>query len=526
MTPNLDLRDFRHFSMTLNIITILLLVSCCHTQQLEPQQAVDCTDPTSAISPSCWDALAIPAWLSRFAGPNSICAKSSLTHLAGANSSWGACFILTIDSGPEGQTIASSMGLLNANITADALYQEALGITPVEDRPRYLYVLTALSHIRGLFLSWSNTISSDTIALESQISAILAALDPGNQTSFSGDDLYQAIFLGLPFFLANNGTGIPLGLGLEDISGLLYELVQDAIVPPSNVSSPTNMTSVISASALPSLLTNLTPTLVSGIQHPLQSITSSLDIFLNLTSHGTFSTPQPWSLPPNPAILTSPLTTYLVSSILAQTNWTVLALVGIDVAALSQNPTGILPPWVLNNCPTCTPPVNFGCTSYDSNSQCGRWWYSSDLNSSFTLIHTSNAANNDPTALIATIFNQGWTTGSLLFENAAICNEPPTLKNTISAMPQMERPASPLTDYMDSWFWKLMSVAPLAGTASVDIVVSEKFDAYIESQPGSVSHLGNTLVGFKGGKIDFSCVSQLGLRVGWDWSGVVAGDFS
>ena len=511
--------------MTSIFIAILLLASFCHTEQLQPQQAVDCTDPTSTINPSCWDALGIPAWLSRFVGPSSTCAKSSLTHLADANSSWGTCFILTINDGAEGQSIAGSLGLLNANITVDTLYQEALGITPVEDRPRYSYVLTALSRIRGLFFSWNDTVSSNTIALGSDISAILAALDPGNQTSFSGDDLYQALFLGLPYFLANNGTGIPLRLGLDDIGGLLYELVQVAIVPPSNLSAPVNVTRMIEASALPSLLTDLTTKLNSGIQHFLQSITSNLDVFRNLTAYGAFSTPQPWSLPPNPAVLTDPLNTFLVSSILAQKNWTVLALVGIDVAALSQNPTGTLPLWVLNNCPTCTPSVNFGCTSYDSNSQCGRWWYSSDLNSSFTLVQTSNTANNDPTTMIATIFNQGWTTGSLLFENAAICDEPPRLINTISAIPQMERPASPLADYMDSWFWKLLSVAPLAGTASVDIVVSDEFNAYIESHPGPVSHPGDTLVGVTGGKIDFSCVSQLDLRVGWNWKGVVAGDF-
>ena len=209
MTPNLDLQDRRHFSMTSAFIAIFLLASFCHTQQLQPQQAVDCTDPTSTISPSCWDALEIPAWISQFAGANSTCANSNLTHLAGANSSWGACFILTINDGLEGQTIAENLGLLNANITVDTLYQQALEFKPVEDRPRYSYVLTALSRIRGLFLGWDDIVSSNTTALESDISTILAALDPGNQTSFSGDDLYQALFLGLPYFLATNGTGIP-----------------------------------------------------------------------------------------------------------------------------------------------------------------------------------------------------------------------------------------------------------------------------------------------------------------------------
>ena len=87
----------------------------------------------------------------------------------------------------------------------------------------------------------------------------------------------------------------------------------------------------------------------------------------------------------------------------------------------------------------------------------------------------------------------------------------------------MDRPASPLADYMDSWFWKLLSVAALAGSASVDVVLSDEFDAYIESHPGPLSHPGNTLVEITGGKIDFSCVSQLDLRVRWNWNGLWQG---
>ena len=266
------------------------------------------------------------------------------------------------------------------------------------------------------------------------------------------------------------------------------------------------------ASALPSVLTDLTTTLGSGIQNFLQSTTTHLDIFRNLTANGAFSTPQPWFIPPDPAILAQPFNTFLISSILAQKKWTVLALVGIDVAALSQTSTGTLPSWVLNNCPTCTPPVNLGCTSYDENSHCGRWWYSEDLNSSFTLVQAGNL-RNDPTNLITTAFDQGWTTGTLLFENAAICDEPLSLVETLSTIPKMDRPALPLTDYMDSWFWRLLGVAPLKGTASVDIDASDDFNNYIESHPGSVSHPGNTLVDITGGRIDFSYMSQLNLQV-------------
>ena len=521
----LKLRGRSRYSMLSILTSVLLLVSFSHTQQIQSRQTTDCTNPAATISPSCWDVLGIPAWLSQFTGPNPTCAVSSLTHLAGPHPSWAACFILTINGELEGQMVADGLDSLNATTTVDSLHQNALDILPGGNRPKYLYVLSALSRIKGLFVDWYDATSSNATASESDVSAILAALDPDRHTSFAGDALYQALVLGLPFFLASNGTGIPLGLSLEGIGGLLLELVGLATVPLSNLSVPANNTGLVKASALPSALTRFATTVGSGIQYGLQSIMNDLDVFLNVSTDGAFATPQLWSIPHDPATLTQPLNTFLVSSILAQSNWTVFALAGIDVAALSQSSTGTLPGWVLSSCPTCTPPVNFGCTSYDVNSQCGRWWYSEDLNSSFTLVHISNPSSN-PTDLITTIFQQGWTTGSLLFENAAICDEPPSLVETLSTIPKFERPASPVTDYMDSWFWRLLGVAPLVGTASVDIVVSDDFNQYIESHPRPVSHARNTLFNVSGGKIDFSCLSQLDLQMAWNWSGIVAGVFS
>ena len=506
-------------------IPILLFISFSHTQHLHSRQIADCADPAAITDPSCWDLLGVPAWLSQFAGPKSICAASDLAHLVGANSSWGACFILTINHGAEGQMVADGLGRLNANITANSLSRDALEIMPVGDRPRYLYVLSALSSIKGFFMDWNEAVSPNATASESEVSSILGALDPSQQTSFAVDDLFQSLMLGLPFFLAYNGTGIPLGLSIEDIGGLLLELVDFATAPLSNLSAPATVTGPIQANSLPSLLSQLTMVESSGVQYRLQSTVSNLDTFRNVTTDGAFASSMPWSIPQDLASVAQPFYAFLVSSILAQQNWTVLALVGIDVAALSQGSSGTLPGWALSSCPTCTPPVDFGCTTYDENSQCRRWWYSEDLNSSFTLVQGSNPSN-DPTDMISLIFQQGWTTGALLFENAAICNEPPSLNGTLSTIPKVERPASPLTDYMDSWFWRLLGVAPLDGTASVNVVVGDDFNAYIELHPGPVSHPRNTLVNVSGGKIDFSCLSQLDLQVGWNWSAIVAGKFS
>lgn len=81
------------------------------------------------------------------------------------------------------------------------------------------------------------------------------------------------------------------------------------------------------------------------------------------------------------------------------------------------------------------------------------------------------------------MFQQGWTTGALLFEKAAICDGSASLAEKLFAIPKWERPASPLTDYTDSWFGRLLSIRPLNGTASDDIVLSDDSNAYLESHP-------------------------------------------
>ena len=530
---SLRFRGYHAYKFPYILIATIPLFSLSHTQKLLSRQTADCTNPVAGTNASCWDSLGVPAFLSRVAGPRSNCATSSFANLTDAGSSWGPCFVLGINQSDEGQTVAQQMGVLYAYMAADSLDQSAMQMMPANDRPRYIYVLRALSRLGQFFNAWNNDVSAYVIASGIDVPAIIATLDLETKSSFPSDELFRALLLGLPFSIAYNGSflpafnsiGIPYELSLEDISGLLLELAELATVPLSNLSASATSTEVLEASALPTGLMNLSTTLSSRVQYALQSVTSDLDLFLNVTANGTFVSAQSWVIPQGPGILLQPLDTYLVSSILAQDGWIVLALVGIDVAALSQTSTGSLPGWVHSNCPTCKLPVSFGCSSYDTNNQCGRWWYSENLNSSFTLVQTSNPSN-DPTYLITTIFQQGWTTGTLLFENAALCAEPSRLARTLELMQKSQRPASPITDYMDSWFWRLMGVASRSGTASVDIVVTGAFNLFIASRPGPTPHPSGMLFNITDGKIDFSCMSQLDVQLGWNWGGIVAGQFS
>ncbi|KAI4220338.1 MAG: hypothetical protein L6R40_008687 [Gallowayella cf. fulva] len=496
------------------LIPILLLIRFSHTQYLQPSQPFNCSDLEADTTPSCWNILGIPSWLSQFSGSNATCVTSNLTDKVYG---WSDCL----------QLVATEVGYLGHSSKIFNILQ-----LPLEERQRYRYVYKAMSELNGeLVRQYMDAIVSNAVAGSNDISAILAFLDPERRTSFAGKDLYQAIMLGLPIYYAYNGTGIPSGFSLQDISGILLELIRLANTSLPNLPDPAEFTGLIPSFALPSALSNLTLTLSSGVQEMWDTLAHDLSTFLNVTANGAFVSSEHWHVPTELDFVSRTLNTFLVTSILAQQNWTVFALVGIDVAALSQSPTTTLPAWVLANDPTAPqhPTHNFGCTHYTPHNQCGRWWYSTSLHTSFTLLQPRNPSH-DPVALLTQILTRGWTTGSLLFENAALCAEPPSLTDiTAPISPQQTlSTASPITNSTDSWFHRLLTTSPPNNsTAHINdtIAVSEALNSYIETHPGIVRHPQDTLYRVRGGRIDFSCLSQLDWRVGWDWRGVVAGDF-
>ena len=182
-------------------------------------------------------------------------------------------------------------------------------MTLVEDRPLYSYALATFSSVRGVFAGWNDALSSNATASKSEISAILAILNPDRHTSFAGDDLYQALILRLPFFFAYNGTGVPLGMSLENIGGLLLELVEFSVVPLSNISAPANIAGVAKGSALASTLPQLARIGDSVVQEGFGSIVKNLDTFSKMTTDGPFAPPRPWFIPQDPASFAQPFLT-------------------------------------------------------------------------------------------------------------------------------------------------------------------------------------------------------------------------
>ena len=151
------------------------------------------------------------------------------------------------------------------------------------------------------------------------------------------------------------------------------------------------------AVVLQSVQSNLNKTLVLAM--------SDVDVFLAYASQGNFTAVAP-SLPDQSNYLYYGFNTYIISKAMQGNN--IYAVLGRDtnVQALATNGTQLNYP--------------IDCEAYNDENVCDAWWYSGNLNSSFTLDsfnHMDRNYNQELTALLS-----NYTTGELLFEGAFACN--------------------------------------------------------------------------------------------------------
>ena len=120
-------------------------------------------------------------------------------------------------------------------------------------------------------------------------------------------------------------------------------------------------------------------------------------------------------------------TTYLISEALHQNGWHALMVPGANPLALDQGKEGTCPHWAEGKgkyqCDWWNGATKWmGCNSYDSNNMCDNaWWYSQAHNSAYALIKDDGKVDKQGGDFLRSIFQKGWSTGPLLFENAAIC---------------------------------------------------------------------------------------------------------
>ena len=151
---------------------------------------------------------------------------------------------------------------------------------------------------------------------------------------------------------------------------------------------------------------------------------ANVSAFTAFTSNGMFSQPG-WKAPAVIAVtpgeqtlLLQAFTTFVISTALAQNGWRALMLPGVEPSGIDRG-TAQCPIWATDACKKFR---DIGCEGgYDTYNQCNDyyWWYGNATNSSYTIVKNGKTTT-DATNILNTIFTQGWSTGTLLFESAAI----------------------------------------------------------------------------------------------------------
>ena len=312
-------------------------------------------------------------------------------------------------------------------------------------------------------------------------------------------------------------------------------------------------------SELDGLNENITHQLEATLNTGLQKVEGDLDSFIAFASGGAFSVPEDQrpSLPNQTDGLLLALTTYLVSTALKANGWNAAIVAGVDPRELTTNSSATLPAWALDDCTECHKETDMGCQSYDANNMCGRWWYSSDLNSAYTLWGSGAMADGNPDQIISTILSNNWATGASLFQNASLCDQSAAIVNgsvlglgyswlvsngspvSIQLIPaeNFTAPTVPIRFRLEvlnvlqsPLFWQSLALSSLNDsdttiTQYVDPSYYLKYKFTFPNGGSSSEHPSNTLFNYTSTGIDFSCTSKLDLTVMTSWYDVIHGVF-
>ncbi|KAL8904146.1 MAG: hypothetical protein Q9207_003470 [Kuettlingeria erythrocarpa] len=250
------------------------------------------------------------------------------------------------------------------------------------------------------------------------------------------------------------------------------------------------------------------------------------DAFLAFVGQGLFSVPtieapsvQAASEKQKRDLMQS-MNTFLVSVALSQNGWQALILPGVDAEGL-RNGDSLCPQWAE---PDCSSDKDIGCDGHDPTGQChdNCWWYSQEQNSTYPVVRDGKVTDDATTLLQATIDPvRDWTTGPLLFEDAARCElqsiliqaENQAYNYTFVNQKAGFQYATSIPDLVEyqlscgSGFF-----IPIAGSA---FVASSKIRKYHDTQFHPVS---NPFVIRPEGAIDASCVSNLNVSIANSWN--------
>ena len=365
------------------------------------------------------------------------------------------------------------------------------------------------------------------------VNDIILAIDPPNKNSHVlVNDLLSALSIGLIFVAIPEAAA--LGSAAAAIAPYFLKALQQApgiakIIWPTNTSFPAGSVEreTIEIGQLYQQLGLIVRGLGPRIENTLATVqgknNDNVSYFLALAEQGVFSKPRDeWpNLANDTRSLLTGFTTFLVSEAMVLAGWHVDVAFGVNPLALSESDAKC-PFWACN----CGKFLDLGCTSYDDHYQCkdNYWWYSMNKSNAYTLskdsydgfFHSGTHSEKDPTQLLKTIFDNGWSTGSLLLENAGDCVLQSSLRSIYTSQEQVdmldiesEDSTARLTD-PDSCNGPSISKGfyiDLISNGSLQLNHPNETLFNISSTPGKNA-------------VNLQCTSQLNLTVLRDWPSV------
>ncbi|KAL8649508.1 MAG: hypothetical protein Q9226_005555 [Calogaya cf. arnoldii] len=282
----------------------------------------------------------------------------------------------------------------------------------------------------------------------------------------------------------------------------------------------------------------VTSMLRANIQRGLQLVQgigqTDVSTFLALAGSGQFSSSIQEI--PKPSVKVSPsqgqpqdrieplltaYTTYAVSTTLVQSGWHAILLPGVNPEGIT-NGTSPYPAWAGNH----DNDDDLDCSDYNEVGQCSGtyWWYSEAQNSAYVL---QKGKDEDSTGLLNNILSAGWSTGQLLFENAAICE----IQGFLRGIPTIDPSSIVYTTVAGQAGFQFNG--PLAGLEPDDFrTIDPSVPTFFLPFDGAgLTHLRQQsqyaelfhhptdadLWSFNNQDVDFSCISQLDVYIATVW---------
>ncbi|KAL2036494.1 hypothetical protein N7G274_010760 [Stereocaulon virgatum] len=499
------------------------------SDRLESQYAVgnfNCLNGLGDPDPRCWDVLEMDRWLPAWLQQTSSCPANSQSDATCRNGSepWTVTFLREASGpGPDCLNLGRECYWNFNTVPSDPLLTA-----------RYKYASLSIVSIAQFFKSWDNATSIACVHAFDIISSIITLADPNGNTNLALSALPTAFGMSLSLIpVADPAVEAALGLSAKFITELTKAIfatsaVAQQIWPVSITNSQTvSITDLANQlDGVNGICTSLHGNFINTLRAVLGDGQNDTSAFMAFASGGAFSLPL-WNAPAvvvltpqDQSLLLRGFTTFLTSEALSQNDWRALILPGVDPAGL-QAGTAPCPQWAGSACKSSK---DFRCNGYDGNGQCNNnlWWYGSTTNSAYTLLLNGKFDKGDTPNILRTTFANGWSTGSLFFENAAICEFTNVLPSQLNYTPEYMvlngtagfaysgpfSQVSPYTQIINSTAFFL----PIDGGGFVILSENSKWSRLLyhpQRNPFSFSPDG----------VDLRCVSQLNVSVANSWMG-------